>query len=63
MWYLKKEFLKKMFIVVLIVILGLGSAYFLGDDNPVEETTEKLIKSDTGIDIDLTPESPESKEN
>jgi hypothetical protein len=58
MWYLKKEFLKKMFIVVLIVILGLGSAYFF-----VEETTEKLIKNETGIDIDLTPESPESKEN
>ena len=34
-----------MFIVVLIVILGLGSAYFFGDDNPVEETTEKLIKN------------------
>jgi len=31
------------------------------DDNIFEETTEKLIEYGTGVDIDLTPLSPESK--
>ena len=30
-------------------------------DNVVEETAENIIKAKTGIDIDLTPESPEKK--
>lgn len=29
------------------------------DDNIVEEITEAVIKSNTGIDIDLIPRSPE----
>jgi hypothetical protein len=30
------------------------------DDNIVEEYTEDIIKDQTGIDIDLTPRTPES---
>ena len=31
----------------------------IDDDNPVEELAEEIIKAQTGIDIDLTPESEE----
>lgn len=31
----------------------------LPDDNLVEETAECLIQAKTGVDIDLTPGSPE----
>lgn len=31
----------------------------LPDDNIVEETAEFAIEEKTGLDIDLTPESPE----
>lgn len=50
-------------VVLLIIgiagIIGVVSAQFLGDDNPVEETAEKVIEIHTGIDLDLTPESEE----
>ena len=31
----------------------------LKDDNPVEEVAEGLIESKTGLDVDLTPATPE----
>ena len=31
------------------------------NDNPIEELVEDVIELKTGIDIDLTPSSPESK--
>ncbi len=49
----------KYMILILVVIIGLGSVYFYGDDNAVEEISEEIIKQETGIDIDLTPSSPE----
>ena len=61
MWYQKKENITKMIVVILIVILGVGSVYFLGDDNPVEEICEEIIEEETGIKIDLTPNSLETK--
>lgn len=54
-------------LVILIVVVaaaaGIGyiSAKFLGDDNPVEEASEEVIKAGTGADIDLTPASPEKR--
>ena len=33
----------------------------LKDDNVIEETVEDVIKIETGIDVDLTPESVEKK--
>jgi len=36
------------------------SIYLYGPDNPVEELAEDVIKIETGIDVDLTPESPEN---
>lgn len=49
----------KYMILILVVIIGLGSVYFYGDDNAVEEISEEILKQETGIDIDLTPSSSE----
>jgi len=49
----------KYMILILVVIIGLGSVYFYGDDNAVEEISEEILKQETGIDIDLTPSSLE----
>jgi hypothetical protein len=49
----------KMLVLILAVIIGIGSVYWLGNDNPVEEIAEKIIEEQTGINIDLTPQSPE----
>lgn len=61
MWYNKKENIIKVIVVILAIIVGISSAYFLGDDNPVEEIAEEVIQEETGINIDLTPNSPEPK--
>ncbi len=31
-------------------------------DNPAEEFVEELIKTETGVDLDITPASPEQHE-
>lgn len=41
------------------LLAGIASFYFWGDDNPVEEACEDLINDEIGIDIDLSPSSPE----
>lgn len=48
-------------IVVAAAVLGVGSQYFLGDDNPVEEMAEKVIEDQSGIDLDLSPQTKEKK--
>lgn len=53
----------QMIIIILAVIIGLGSVYFLGNDNPVEEISEKVIEEETGVNIDLTPNSSENKKD
>jgi hypothetical protein len=47
-------------VVIAAIIIGLLSAYFWYQDNPVEEVLEEIIKAHTGIDIDLSPQSPEA---
>lgn len=52
--------------VVLIIIgiaafIGIASTFYLGDDNPVEESAEAVIEMNTGVDIDLSPQSKEKK--
>ena len=44
----------------MVILLGVVSSYFLGDDNPIEEITEEIIKAKTEINIDLTPNSKEN---
>jgi hypothetical protein len=46
-------------LAVVIGIIGYSSSLFLGDDNPIEESCEAVIKKTTGFDLDLTPNSPE----
>jgi uncharacterized protein YceK len=50
-------------VVVMGLILGgcssINSYFGLEDDNPYEEATEAAIKWETGLDVDLTPSSPE----
>jgi len=50
-------------LVSLIIAFGGISAvnkYFsLKDDHPIEELVEDAIEAGTGVEIDLTPESPE----
>lgn len=52
-------------IVISLALLGLGIVknYYTSykDDNVIEEFAEKVIKDQTGADIDLTPFSPENK--
>jgi hypothetical protein len=54
---LLKIIYSKYFLILLIVLIGFFSKYLLGDDNPIEEYSEEIIKEETGIDIDLTPNS------
>ena len=42
-------------IAAVAAAVGIGSYYFLGADNPIEEECEKVIKDETGMDVDLSP--------
>lgn len=45
-------------------ILFIGAFKFFwnwADDNVAEEVVEYVLKQETGIDVDLTPESPEDR--
>lgn len=49
-------------ILGIIAIVGVISGCFLGPDNPVEQIAEDVIKEETGINVDLSPEKePEIK--
>lgn len=50
-------------IVGTCVLVGVVSRYFLPDDNILEECAEEVIKEYTGVDIDLSPSTPEDNKN
>lgn len=53
----------KIGIAVTAAIVGIGYT-FIGkqpQDNPVEETSENVIKQEIGVDVDLSPMTPEEK--
>ena len=54
---LQKIIYSKYFLILLVVLIGFFSTYLLGDDNLIEEYSEEIIKEETGLDIDLTPNS------
>lgn len=60
-----ESFLMALLIAGLAAALGYSVHYIPGmkDDNPVEEKCEEVIKKETGLDIDLTPKTPEDKES
>ena len=49
-------------VIAVSAVVGVASVYVfkLKPDNPVEEVCEKAIEKETGLDIDLTPGSPET---
>jgi hypothetical protein len=53
----------KYFALLIIVLVGYLSVFFWGDENPVEEVSEYVIKEETGLSIDLTPKSIEHVKN
>lgn len=58
-------FIVKIMVVVFAALIGVSSVWVFKfkEDNPVEEATEYIIKEYTNIDVDLTPGSPENKDN
>lgn len=46
---------------IVAAAVGIGSKYIFSgqEDNPIEEAAEELIKKQTGLDVDLSPSSPE----
>lgn len=56
---IKTIIFSRYFIVAAAIIIGLLSAYFWYQDNPVEEVSEEIIKTQTGLDIDLSPQTSE----
>lgn len=55
--------MRKINIVVLCLILcscaSINKQFGLEDDNPIEETVEAAVMFETGLNVDLTPASPE----
>lgn len=51
----------KLFLLVVFFIIGIITVLFfnLPKDNLIEEIAEEVIKLETGIDIDFTPENGE----
>lgn len=43
-------------VVGLAIVVGVVSQFFMGPDNPIEEIAEKIIESETGEKVDLSPE-------
>lgn len=37
------------------VIMGIASYKLMGPDNPIEEACEVIIKAETGVTVDLSP--------
>jgi len=61
---MKKVAMRLMFVVVAIMFVTgacsiLNKQVGLDDDHPAEELLEEVIKAQTGMDLDLTPESKE----
>lgn len=46
-------------IVCIAITIGIVSGWKLGPDNPIEELAEIIIKENTGLNVDLSPNTPE----
>lgn len=46
-------------VLVFVLVVGIVSSKYYGPDNIVEEISEKIIEEETGIDLDLSPETEE----
>lgn len=57
--------MKKLILLMPLIVCScsaLNAKFGLKDDNIIEEAIEKKIENKIGLDIDLTPSSPELKE-
>lgn len=50
--------------VAVSIFLLVASVKYLGleEDSPLEEAIEEVIQATTGVEVDLTPNSPEEKD-
>lgn len=48
--------------VCLLLIVGIASSRWFGDDNPIEQQIEHILEEETGIEIDLSPEDKDDDE-
>lgn len=48
--------LLKMTTVIALLAIGFTSARLMGPDNQIEQEAEQVLKSQTGIDLDFSPE-------
>jgi len=46
-------------ILVGVAVVGAMSQHFMWSDNPIEEASEDIIEQKTGLDVDLSPSTPE----
>ena len=53
--------MNKIFIVIIVLIIGFISIYLLGHDNEIEEISEIFLEEYTSINLDLSPSTPEKK--
>lgn len=58
---LTSNILRLALIVCVCLVVSLIARKFLGDDNVIEETAEDIVKQQTGLDVDFSPENPEKK--
>ena len=56
-FFKSKGFIWSLIAIIAMVIASYISQKIWGNDNPIEQATEKLIEEKTGLDIDLSPES------
>ena len=41
--------------VIAVAVIGIGSIFYMGSDNPIEESSENIIEEITGLEeIDLS---------
>lgn len=61
---LRKGFIEILAVFGIVFVAIMGNLVYkkvtnAPDDNPVEEIAEDVIKKHTGVDVDLSPSSPE----
>ena len=59
-WFIREKIITSIMIYLLLfalAYLAYLSIPYVGNDGPFEQCVESMIKKETGMDIDLSPES------
>ncbi len=59
----RNRFFVTCFVILIAACIGIISIFFFGEDNSIEEYSEHIIKSFSGIDMDLSYQSEEENSN